>query len=435
MSGPPRPVGRPSPVPDLPAPAAPAPHNTGAGSSMPSLITLSQTGLSPDQGPSPWHFQMALAANVLRTLNGMVQEEVQRQRLEQQASSSAEEGGRGGHIPPSMRQPRRANMEVINALCYEIQVLFPIIVSNYPLAGPKPTAPLIEGHGTDAIAMVYASRIETILRRHSGRLDMLETFQQQLQAVLLLHTHNTNINASHEHLIRELRQLIAEENERGRPGVGRRHQTNPSQVAQGITNVLRAARDVEPADRGETAALREMIRDFGEVGVVRRGERSNVSPSSGNSSGGSSENDYHPEVVMRAVSVDRAEMDDLIRRTRTPQGTAAPSSAPSGATAIRSGERSDESPPSRGDRSQNISNREGVRRAGIPGTTAAPAGGARNVLSATRGRTGGNNNTRGAHVPSAAHSSGPAQGGNPQGDGTGNGHASSPQRRGQSRRS
>jgi hypothetical protein len=499
---------------------------------------MSQTESSSGQETSSWHFQMALAINVLRTLNGMIQEEVQRQRPQQQASSSAEQEGRGGHVPPPTQRQERVNVEVINALCYEIQVLFPIIVSNYPLAGPRPTAPLVGGHGTDAISMVYASRIETILRRHSGQPQMLETFQQQLQAVLLLHTHNTSINTSHDHLIRELRQLIVEENERGRPGIGRRHQTNPSQVAQGLTNVLRAARDVEPAGRGETAALREMIRDFGEAVVgrdvaeerpstigrhlnipssgpsgataVRRGERSDESPPN---RGGRSEDDANRRVVMREIPVDSAQMDEWVQQASIAGGRAA-----------RRSERSNESPPrNRGGRSQNISNRQeweavgplshaereerilqrrlsmqrgrsnnqspssgdrGVgssendssgelvqitrrltraeseewdrelaarsgpepfvrfrealpvmQQAGIPGATTAPIGGARNVLPATRGRTGSNTNTRGAHVPSAARSLGPAQGGNPQVNGTGNGHASSLQRPGQSRRS
>jgi hypothetical protein len=436
MSGPSRPAGRPSraAAPSSAggsAAAAPAPHNTGAGSSNPSLITISQTESASGQGPSSWHYQMAFATTVLRTLNGMMQEEVQRQRSGQQASSTAGEGARSGHFPPSMQQHRLANMEVINALCYEIEVLFPIIVSNYPLAGPRPTAPLVEGLGTDAISTVYASRIETVLRRHSDQPRMLETFQQQLQAVLHIHTHNISLNASHDHLIRELRQLIQEENERGQPGVGRRQQTNPSQSAQGLTNVLRAARDVQPAARGETAALREMIRDFGETGVG-------------------------VEWQLRAVAADSAETDELIRQTRMSGGTATLRSA-----------RSDQSPPhNRGGRSQNISDRERGRSSQSPSSgdssggnsggsngsdysgevvlvargltpaesaewdrqraalTAASTGRATTPQSAARGRTGSNTNTRGAHVPGAARGSGPAQGGNPQGGGTSNGHGS-----------
>ena len=345
---------------------------------------------------------MPLVTNVMRTLNAMVQAEVQRQRPEQQASSSAAEVGRGGQVPPStQRQQERAHMQLVNDLCYEIQVLFPLINSNFPLAGPRPTAPLVGGHGTDAISTVYASRIETILRRYADRPQMLETFQHQLEAVLLIHTHNIPLNASHEHLIRELSQLIVEEDEPQRPGAGRRHQTNPSPAAQGPTNVLRAARDVQPVSHGETAALGEMIRNFGETG--RR----------------------HGEAEER-----------LSARLGTSN---VPSSAPSSATAVQSRGRTDESSSSHRSSSGNepyrISSslselnrlmavradsgeidevlRHGgpIQQARGPGATTAPAGG-RNVPPATRGRTGGNNNVRGGRVPSAQRGSGPAQGGN-----------------------
>jgi hypothetical protein len=475
MSGPPqsRPVERPSPT--AAAAAAPASRNTGAGSSSPSLTNTMQTRSNSGPESPLWHTQMPLVTRELRTLNGIVQAEVQRQRREQQASSSAAEGTQGGHVAPSQRLRERNNMEMINDLCYEIQVLFPFIVSNYPLAGPRPTAPLIEGHGTDTISTVYASRIETILRRYAGQPRMLESFQQQLEAVLLVHSHDPAVNAPHEDLITELRQLIAEERQRQRQDARSGYQSSPSPIARGPTDVPRAARDIEPAHRGETAAIREMIRDFGATGwgrdeadvrpstigrhldipsygtlgvtAVQRWDGSIESPPR---SGGGRSREESNTGQWHTVGFSRAEIEQRRRQTglemRRDWRDESPSShdSSSGNDAeglmpvglLTAGEptlRARLAAAMRGDRDQHDPFPEPLYWARVSRATTTPIG-SRTAPSATRGHVGRLNHRHDAHVPSGGRHSGRAQNGNPQGHANGNGHTSPPSPRGRSGR-
>jgi hypothetical protein len=158
---------------------------------------------------------VATVTSGLRVLNDTLQLLVhQRQRQARDGIFSSETEQDRPRLSSVQRYDEEINMEWINNLCYEIQITFPLLVSHfYQLIVPLPTAPLIGGHGTDAMARSYAARIETVLRQHTNNPQTRELIESQLDAVLEVHW-GTHSHRAHDPLIREIHRLIIEGDER-----------------------------------------------------------------------------------------------------------------------------------------------------------------------------------------------------------------------------
>lgn len=265
MSDPPRSERRPSP----PAAAASAPRNTGAGpSSHP--ISSGQTH-SGRASPVSWEQQLEIVITEARKLNQLLgpqqQQQQQQQPRGQEGSSSSGRGGGGGAGSSTTRQNRgSADRTRIDNMIDEFDaVYYALLSSNVPLptaATTTPRAPTQRSQTPYVMSGNYISQIETILREYPDRRRRRQIFQLQLEILLQLQV-DSGGNASHNEVIRQLRQVIVEQDEEAKTGEGERRRVRRNGARRHGNTPSPAPSDTAAASRGPRSALSASRGDIG----------------------------------------------------------------------------------------------------------------------------------------------------------------------------